>query len=49
MKEMEILRDKLNKLVEESNCLCSDKIVKISQELDKLIYEYYSYNTLAQT
>lgn len=46
MKEIEILREKLNKLIEESTCLYSDKVVRISQELDKVIYEYYSCDTL---
>jgi Spo0E like sporulation regulatory protein. len=40
--EIEILRSKLNKLAEESSCLYSDSIIKLSQELDNLIYTYYS-------
>jgi len=40
-KEIEMLRVELNKLVEESSCLYSDNVVKLSQELDKLIYTYY--------
>ena len=40
-KEIEILREKLNRLVEESSCLYSDKVVQLSQELDNLIYTYY--------
>ena len=40
-KEIETLREKLNRLVEESSCLYSDSIVKLSQELDNLIYTYY--------
>lgn len=39
--EIEILRGKLNKLVEESSCLYCDKVVQLSQELDKLISMYY--------
>jgi Spo0E like sporulation regulatory protein. len=40
-KEIETLRGKLNRLVEESSCLYSDKVVQLSQELDNLIYTYY--------
>lgn len=39
--KIEILREELNKLTEEANCLYSDKVVKLSQQLDKLIYKYY--------
>jgi hypothetical protein len=41
-KEIETLREKLNRLVEENSCLYSDSVVKISQELDNLIHKYYS-------
>jgi hypothetical protein len=40
-KQIETLRRKLNRLVEESSCLYSDKVVKLSQELDKLICKCY--------
>jgi Spo0E like sporulation regulatory protein. len=40
-KEIETLRAKLNRLVEESSCLYSDSVVQLSQELDNLIYKYY--------
>jgi len=40
-KEIEILREKLNRLVQENNCLYSDSVIKLSQELDKLICKYY--------
>ncbi|MBM7868910.1 hypothetical protein JOC70_000379 [Clostridium pascui] len=38
--EIEILREKLNRLTEEDICLCSDEVVQLSQKLDKLIYIY---------
>ncbi len=38
--KIEKLRKKLNKLIEKSTCLYSNEVVKLSQELDKLIYEY---------
>ncbi|MBV7271850.1 aspartyl-phosphate phosphatase Spo0E family protein [Clostridium thailandense] len=40
-KEIETLRGELNKLVEESSCLYSDGVIKLSQELDNLIHKYY--------
>lgn len=40
-KEIELLREKLNELVEKSVCLYSEEVVKLSQELDNLIYTYY--------
>lgn len=40
-KEIEKLREKLNRLVEESSCLYSDTVIRLSQELDELIYRYY--------
>ncbi|WML33141.1 aspartyl-phosphate phosphatase Spo0E family protein [Clostridium sp. OS1-26] len=45
--KIEILRRELNKLTEEANCLCSDKVVKLSQQLDKLIYKYYENTMIA--
>lgn len=39
--EIEMLRKKLNDLVEKSVSLHSDEVVKLSQELDELIYTYY--------
>ncbi|MDF2882804.1 MAG: Spo0E like sporulation regulatory protein [Clostridiaceae bacterium] len=39
--EIEALRKELNRLTEEAECLYSEKIVKMSQKLDKLIYAYY--------
>ena len=45
--KIEILRKELNKLTEEANCLYSDKVVKLSQQLDKLIYKYYEKTMLA--
>ena len=47
--KIEILREKLNRLVEESSCLYSDGVVKLSQELDKLIYKHYkNHNGVVQ-
>lgn len=46
-REIEILRAKLNRLVEESSCLYSDSVVKLSQELDNLIYKYYENSVAA--
>ncbi|WPC43473.1 aspartyl-phosphate phosphatase Spo0E family protein [Clostridium sp. JS66] len=40
--EIESLRENLHELLEIDKCLCSNEIVKLSQELDKLIYAYYS-------
>lgn len=39
-KEIEILREKLNKKIEE-NMLNDDEILQLSQELDLLILKYY--------
>lgn len=39
--EIEVLRKELNRLAEEAECLYSDKILELSQRLDKLIYSYY--------
>ncbi|QGU95668.1 Spo0E family sporulation regulatory protein-aspartic acid phosphatase [Clostridium bovifaecis] len=39
---MENIRERLNRLIEdESISLCSGEALKLSQELDKLIYGYY--------
>lgn len=46
-REIEILRAKLNRLVEESSCLYSDSVVRLSQELDKLICKYYQSSVAA--
>lgn len=46
-KEIEILREKLNRLVQENNHLYSDSVVKLSQELDKLICRYYEKSSAA--
>lgn len=40
--EIEILREELNRLIKDNECLYSEKIVKLSQKLDKLIYAYYA-------
>lgn len=42
--EIEILRNELNRLTEKDACLYSEKIIKLSQKLDKLIYAYYKEN-----
>jgi hypothetical protein len=46
-REIEMLRANLNRLVEESSCLYSDSVVKLSQELDNLIYKYYENSVAA--
>lgn len=46
-REIEILREKLNRLVEISACLCSEEVVKLSQELDELIHKYYQNSVAA--
>ncbi|MBC8587327.1 aspartyl-phosphate phosphatase Spo0E family protein [Paratissierella segnis] len=44
MKEkINTLKDKLNKELENKN-LCDQEVIKISQELDQLILEYYYNN-----
>lgn len=45
--KIEMLRGELNKLTEEATCLYSDKVVKLSQQLDKLIYKYYENTMLS--
>ncbi|MDF2882556.1 MAG: Spo0E like sporulation regulatory protein [Clostridiaceae bacterium] len=42
--QIEVLREELNRLTKDSKCLYSEKIVKLSQKLDKLIYTYYAKN-----
>jgi len=39
--QIEKLRDKLNKLILHNDVLSDDEILKVSQELDKLISLYY--------
>jgi len=39
---LEDLRDRLNELTEDEQILDRGEILKISQQLDKLIYEEYS-------
>ncbi len=41
MDEIESIRDKLNKLIIEKHSLMDGEIIKISQELDKLITSFY--------
>lgn len=39
---MECIREKLNRLIEDEGIsLCSGEALKLSKELDKLIYGYY--------
>lgn len=45
--EIETLREELNRLTEGTVCLYSEKIIKISQKLDKLICAYYKNAMLA--
>lgn len=39
--QIEILRNKLEKLIEGTESLVHNEIVSVSQELDKLIFQYY--------
>jgi len=39
--KIEILREELYQLTEDDTCLYSEKILKLSQKLDKLINSYY--------
>ena len=39
--QIELLRDKLEHLISVSENLIDSEIVSVSQELDKLIFEYY--------
>ena len=41
MEQMEKIRKELNELVISSNNLCRGEVLRLSQELDKLIYLYY--------
>lgn len=41
MEQIEKMRHELNKLVILNNDLCKGEVLKISQELDKLIYLHY--------
>lgn len=45
---IEKLQDKLNNLVLQHDKLNDDIILRVSQELDKLITEYYVYERLNQ-
>ncbi|KAJ53828.1 hypothetical protein CTM_01125 [Clostridium tetanomorphum DSM 665] len=42
MEMIELLRQKLNELVTKETTLSRGEVLKLSQELDKLIYKYYS-------
>lgn len=44
MKQIEVLREKLNNLISSGFSLNSDEVIKISQELDKLISIYSAEN-----
>ncbi|MBU3126259.1 aspartyl-phosphate phosphatase Spo0E family protein [Clostridium sp. FP2] len=39
--QVELLRNKLEKLVSVTDSLVDSEIISVSQELDKLIYQYY--------
>jgi hypothetical protein len=39
--EIEILREKLHKMLSVCNELCNAEIVKVSEQLDSLIEKYY--------
>ena len=39
--QIELLRTKLERLVEVTENLCDYEVVSLSEELDKLIFEYY--------
>ncbi|ADK15878.1 MULTISPECIES: aspartyl-phosphate phosphatase Spo0E family protein [Clostridium] len=41
MEQMEKIRKELNELVILSNDLCRGEVLRLSQELDKLIYLHY--------
>lgn len=43
-KEIEELREKLNKMMEQKNGRVTPEIIEISQELDKLIDKYHRTN-----
>lgn len=40
--KLELLRNKLEKLIEVTENLVDSEVVSLSQELDKLILDYYS-------
>ena len=42
--EIELLRDKLEKLIAVTESLVDCEVVSLSEELDKLISNYYSQN-----
>lgn len=46
--KMEILRDYLNDLLSNEENLCKDDILKVSEELDKLIEEFYQEQNKSQ-
>lgn len=39
--QIELLRNKLEKLIAVNESLVNSEVVSLSQELDKLIYQYY--------
>lgn len=39
--QIELLRNKLEKLIMEKGKLVDSEVVSLSQELDRLIYKYY--------
>ena len=39
--QIELLRNKLEKLVSVADSLIDNEIISVSQELDKLIFQYY--------
>ncbi|GCD10616.1 MULTISPECIES: aspartyl-phosphate phosphatase Spo0E family protein [Clostridium] len=39
--QVELLRNKLEKLVAVTDSLVDSEIISVSQELDKLIFQYY--------
>ncbi|WP_246599475.1 aspartyl-phosphate phosphatase Spo0E family protein [Clostridium lacusfryxellense] len=41
--QIELLRTKLEELVEATEDLLDNEVVSLSQELDKLIFQYYLY------
>ncbi|ENK1243249.1 aspartyl-phosphate phosphatase Spo0E family protein [Clostridium sporogenes] len=43
-KVLEQTRERLNNLIEMDSILYEGEILKLSQELDKLIYKYYKQN-----
>ena len=47
--EIELLRNKLQKLIEINESLVDSEIIFVSQELDKLILKYYLNNFMEDT